>query len=159
MEMTTDRSVLSLKAFLLAPTCVPLACSTLFAVGASKPVGLFFITFIFGLMVSYLGTMALVASLWVVARVRPATRTVTACTGLILGVVGYLPAAYVMYSASGVDSGPPEGTFGGYLLRDWKDFPPYLFLGGGLVTALLYDFIARRTSRPAAADTAETQRP
>ena len=154
--MPADRPVISLKAFLLAPVFVPLVCSALFAMGNSKPLGLFLLCFIFGLMVSYLGTAALVVSLWFIAGIRPVTWTVTAGAGLLLGLTGYLPMAFVMYHSSGIDSGPPAGTFGGYLLRDWQDITPYLFLGGGLVTALLHDFIARRSHQPSPAATPAT---
>jgi hypothetical protein len=43
---------------------------------------------------------------------------------------------------SGVDSGPPQGSFGAYFLRQGFDPIDWAFPVGGLVTATVYWFLA-----------------
>jgi len=137
------------SAFLVAPWPVPLVSSALLALGTAgrQAVLLFFLCLAVGLVISYLGTAALVLALHFIAQVRPVTRIVSAVTGLFLAGTGYLPFVYVSWSSGGPDSGPPVESFGLYLLRNWSDPILGVFLGGGLVTALLYDTLARRQAR------------
>jgi len=107
----------------------------------------FFLCLAVGLVISYLGTAALVLALHFIAQVRPVTRLVSAVTGLILAGLGYLPFVYVSWSSGGPDSGPPVERFGLYLLRNWSDPILGVFLGSGLVAAFLYDTLARRQAR------------
>jgi 4-amino-4-deoxy-L-arabinose transferase-like glycosyltransferase len=108
---------------------------------------LFLFCFGAGLVVSFLGTAGLVACLWVIARARPVTKTLTILTGTALGILGCLCFTYINWHASGPDSGPPTETMLSYFLRNWND--PFLaaFVFGGFFTALIYDLIARRFSR------------
>lgn len=66
--------------------------------------------------------------------------------------LGYLPFIWMNWKSSGPDSGPPGETLLGYFLRNWKDPFGAVFLASGLITALLYDHLARslRRNRPAA---------
>ena len=107
----------------------------------------FFLCLAVGLVISYLGTAALVLALHFIAQVRPVTRLVSAVTGLILAGLGYLPFVYVSWSSGGPDSGPPVERFGLYLLRNWSDPILGVFLGGGLGAAFLYHTLARRQAR------------
>ena len=145
--MNSGRPVFSLKAYLLAPLPVPLVAGALFALGNSHPGSTFFLTFFFGLIVSGLGTTALVVSLWIIAKVRPVTKTLTTLTGIGLAAFGYLCVLYLNWSSSGPDSGPPVETFGAHLLRNWNDAFLYIFLAGGLVTSFLYAFLASADHR------------
>ena len=97
-----------------------------------------------GAVISYLGTTALVLCLWLIGLNRPVTKFISAITGTTLAAIGYLPFIWLNWSSSGPDSGPPIETFVAYSLRDWND--PFLgvFLAGGLITALLYDTLARK---------------
>ena len=146
---SSRRLPFSLRAFLVAPWPVPVACSLLLALGTSDrgPVPFFFLSLAVELVISYLGTAALVVTLHFVAQTRPVTRTVSAVTGLVLAGFAYLPFVYVTWHASGPDSGPPVESFPGYLLRNWAD--PFLgiFLAAGVVAALIYDILARRQAR------------
>lgn len=141
----------SWSAFLFAPWPVPLGCSALLALGSPgrQAVASFSLCLVFGLVVSYLGTAALVLTLHFVAQARPVTRFVSAFTGVFLAGLGYLPMSYLSWSSGGPDSGPPVESFPTYLLRNWNDPFLGLFLGGGLVAAILYDTLARRQARRA----------
>jgi len=139
----------SLSAFLLAPWPVPLAGSALLGLTSpgSQLGAFFFLCLAFGLVVSYLGTAALVVTLHFVAQARPVTRVASACTGLVLAGLGYLPLVFVTWSSGGPDSGPPVESLSTYLLRNWNDPILGFFLAGGLITAGLYDTLARRASK------------
>jgi hypothetical protein len=136
-------------AFLLAPWPVPLTCIALLSFGGQgRPsVVFFFLSLAVALVISYLGTAALVVSLHFVAQARPVTRTVSAVTGVLLAGLAYLPFLYLSWGASGPDSGPPTESFLWYLLRNWNDPVAGIFLAGGLVSALIYDTLARRHRR------------
>ncbi|MSU47179.1 MAG: hypothetical protein EXS42_08695 [Lacunisphaera sp.] len=103
-----------------------------------------------GAIIGYLGTAALAVALHFVAQARPVTRLVSAVTGTLLAGLGYLPFLWMNWKSSGPDSGPPEETFLGYFLRNWNDPFVIVFLAGGLITALLYDHLARRFNRATA---------
>jgi hypothetical protein len=45
-----------------------------------------------------------------------------------------------------VDSGPPEGTFLQYLARNGFQWDFWLMIGSGLITAVLYWFLAKKRS-------------
>jgi phosphatidylglycerophosphate synthase len=135
----------SLFAFLLAPWPAPLVCSVLLVLGSPghQPVAFFFLSLALELVVSYLGTAALVICLHFIAQARPITRLVSAVTGPVLAGIGYLPFVYISWHASGPDSGPPLESFPVYLLRNWNDPIFVIFLAAGLVAAVLYDTLAR----------------
>ncbi len=136
----------SLPAFLFAPWPVPLVCSALLAFRGDgrAAVAFFFICLAVSLIISYLGTAALVVCLHFVAQARPVTRAVSAVAGILLAALSYLPFLYLMWSSSGPDSGPPVDSFLSYLLRGWDDPFGLVFLAGGLVAAVTYDTLARR---------------
>jgi phosphatidylglycerophosphate synthase len=139
----------SLPAFLLAPWPVPLVCSALLAFGGDgrQPVLAFGLFLAVSLVISYLGTAALVVCLHFVAQARPVTRLVSAVSGILLAALGYLPFLYLSWSSSGPDSGPPVDSFPTYCLRNWDDPFGLVFLAGGLVAAVTYDTLARRRAR------------
>jgi hypothetical protein len=145
----SPRLPFSLRAFLLAPWPVPLACSLMLTLGTPGrgPVLFFFLSLAVELVVSYLGTAALVITLHFVAHARPVTRTVSAITGLVLAGFAYLPFVYINWHASGPDSGPPLDSFPRYLLRNLVDPFFGIFLAAGVVAALVYDILARRQAK------------
>lgn len=138
----------SLKALLIAPLPVPFLASACFAIDmeGGKPLPVFLIFSLLGLVVSGLGTFALALCLWLVGLVRPVTGTLSAIIGLALGAVGFLAFAWINWKSSGPDSGPPDETFAIFLQHEGTDFFAYVFLGGGLLTALLYHAIASRST-------------
>lgn len=140
----------SLPAFLIAPWPVPLVSSALMVIGRPdhKAVVLVFLLFLaLSLVISYLGTATLVICLWLLGKVRPVTKTLTALTGFVLAAAGCLAFLYVDWVSSGPDSGPPTDTFSSHLLRDWNDPFFGFFLAGGLIAALVYDILARRAKK------------
>ena len=147
--MQKYRIPFSRKALLLAPLPVPLAYSALLVLGMAtrSPSALFLMGLTIGLIIAYSGIIVLIATLWLIAKARPITKTVTGITGFVLAGTGYVPIAWQNYLASGIDSGPPSGTFGAYLLHDWNDPLFYAFLIGGLATALIYHSLAKPPAR------------
>jgi phosphatidylglycerophosphate synthase len=148
----SGRLPFSLPAFLVAPWPVPLVCSALLAFGGNgrQPAAFFAICLAVSVVISYLGTAALVVCLHFVAQARPVTRVVSAAAGVLLAALGYLPLLYLDWSSSGPDSGPPVDSFAANFLRNWDDPFALMFLAGGLVTALTYDTLARWRVRPPA---------
>lgn len=136
----------------MAPWPVPLGTSAILVMGSpGRDPSFGFLLFSgLGAVIGYLGTAALVVTLHFVARARPVTRLVSAVTGTLLAALGYLPFIWMNWKSSGPDSGPPIVGFFSYFLRNWNDPFLVVFLTGGLITALLYDLLARRFSRSAA---------
>jgi hypothetical protein len=144
MPDSPPRSGFSLKALLLAPWPVPLLASAVFALsmpGGNGP-AVFLIFSALGLVVSGLGTLALAATLWVVAQFRPVTKTLSAAIGFALAAAGYVAFAWVNWLSSGPDSGPPDQSFVSFLGNDGFGFFLGVFVFGGPLTALLYHAIA-----------------
>lgn len=136
----------SLKALLLAPLPVPFLASAVFVFGmeSGKPLPVFLIFSLLGLIVSGLGTLSLAFCLWLLGHLRPVTKSLSAALGLLLAAAGYLVFAWMNWKSSGPDSGPPDETFATFLRHDGTDFFLYIFLLGGLFTALLYHAIATK---------------
>jgi hypothetical protein len=69
-----------------------------------------------GSILSYGATLLLfLPCLFLVSRVTSVTAILTGLIGTVLGCIVYVPIAWQSYLASGVDSGPPTGTFQEYL--------------------------------------------
>jgi hypothetical protein len=136
----------SWKAFFLAPPAVPFVCSVAFVIlsGVDKhPIYGFLLCFAIGSIFSYGATLFLfLPCLFLLSRLTPLTARLTCVLGALLGGLALLPVDWLMYSSSGVDSGPPQGSFGAYLLHQGFDPIDWAFLVGGLVTATLYWFLA-----------------
>jgi membrane protein required for beta-lactamase induction len=136
--------------FLLAPLVVPLLCSAalvLLSPGQSPLTGFLFFLAI-GSAISYGATFCLLLpTLYLISRFTTPTFLLTSVAGAVLGMLAWLPVAWVSYCASGVDSGPPVESFAAYLLRQfpWPDF--WRMLVAGCVTAMLYRYLARRLSK------------
>jgi len=142
-------SLFDWRALLLAPAVVPAlgALALVIASPGSDPFSGFLFWFAIGSLVSYGATLVLLLpALHLLARF--ATPGVFACglLGSVLAIAIYLPLIGVMYQASGPDSGPPEGSFIDYLLRDLGDPLTLFFPAAGFITAALYRCIA--TCRP-----------
>jgi len=107
----------------------------------------FLVSLAVGLVISYLGTIALIFCLHFIAQARTVTRTVSTITGLILGGLAYLLLVYVDWHSSGPNSGPPLESFPRYLRHDLTDPFGVIFLAAGVTAALHYDILARRQAR------------
>src|SRR5882724_10185768 len=129
----------SWKALLLAPLAVPFVFSVAFVIlsGMSKhSISGFLVCFALGSILSYGATLFLfLPCLLLLSRLIPLTARLTCMLGTLLGGLALLPVDWVMYSTSGVDSGPPQGSFWAYFLRQGFDPIDWAFLVGGLVTA------------------------
>ncbi len=138
----------SWKALFLAPLPVPFIYSVAFVIlsGMGKhPIYEFLFCFVFGSVFSYGTTLFLfLPCLFLLSRLTPLTARLTCLLGTLLGGLTLLPVDWEMYVTSGVDSGPPQGSFGAYLLRQGFDPIDWAFLLGGLVTAMLYWFLTRQ---------------
>jgi hypothetical protein len=142
----------SWKAVALAPFAVPLAVAVagsamVAAEGHGSVPGAFLFFLAIGCLVSYGATACmLLPALAVASRFAALTALRAALLGALLGVAVYMPLAWIMWRASGDDSGPPSDTFVEHTLRDLADpwglaFALAMPLAG-LVTAALYWRIA-----------------
>lgn len=144
------------SALLLAPLVFPALASLLIALpdtGGNRLFA-FLLFFAIGSAVSYGATFGLLLPLLCLlpAARRGLTALQASGLGLLLGSVLCLPLGWVMWRASGPDSGPPEDGFFAYLIRSVDD-PLLLALPlGGLITTLLYQQLAARRTRRAASE-------
>jgi hypothetical protein len=137
-------------ALILAPLPVPIIYSVLLEManlGKSPILAILFFATL-GCVVSYGATLFLfLPCLFVVSRFIPLTGRLTCLTGTLLAAVVYLPVTWECYASSGVDSGPPEGTFIHYLRQYGFGWDFWAFLVAGLVTSMLYWFLANLASK------------
>ena len=137
----------SWKALLIAPAVIPLLASAAFVLLSpgqqNRPAG-FLILFAIGCAVSYGATLCLLLpALYLLSRFTTLTTVPVCLTGAALGWVVWLPAAWVSYCASGVNSGPPSITFFEFLLQQPTVMELALFAAAGGITAFLYQVISR----------------
>lgn len=101
-----------------------------------------------GTVLSYGITLFLfLPCLFVVSRFTPLTASLTGLLGTTFGLLVYAPIIWVSYRGSGDDSGPPQITFGEYLRQHAFEWDFWAFLVAGLITALLYWFLANQPAR------------
>ena len=133
------------KAMIVAPLPIPILFSATFGKEASRsPVLAFLFFLVFTSLFSYAVTLfLLLPTLFIVAWITPLTARAAGLAGAALGLMLYFPVAWIMYNSTGVDSGPPTGTFLQYLERDFFDWLLWLFLAAGSITAMLFWFLAR----------------
>ena len=135
---------------ILAPLPIPFIFSALLEISApgQSPILSFLFFFVVGGVVSYGATLfLLLPSLILISRLTPLTAHLTGLVGTVLGGVIWLPVLWLSYRTSGDNSGPPQGSFGEYLRRELLGQEIWMFLMAGLVTALLYWFLAGLSSR------------
>ena len=137
-------------ALILAPLIVPCGLSALFVlfVAGGNPFFGFLLFSAIGSVISYVTTVLLfLPCLCLLSRLMPLTGVKVSLTGAVLGLFVSIPVTWVEYGASGVDSGPPEGTFAAFFVGQLAE-PVYwvVYPLGGLITAGAYWLIAR-TSR------------
>jgi hypothetical protein len=140
----------SWKALILAPLPVPLGFGALLAFSApgKDPFGAFLFISALGSVVSFGITIFLfLPCLFVLSRFTPLTASLTGLLGAALGVLVYIPVIWQSYNESGDNSGPPQITFWEYLRRHAFDLDFWFLLVAGLVTAMLYWFLAKQPSR------------
>ncbi len=136
----------SWKAIVLSPLAVPFVYSAAFEIMApgKNPILAFLFLFVLGSIFS-LAVSILIAlpALFLISRFTPLTARITAVVGTVLAGVIYLPIVWQSYLASGDDSGPPQESFASYLRQHLFGTELWAFLVGGLVTAMLYWFLAK----------------
>jgi hypothetical protein len=139
----------SWRALLLAPWPALLAVSALLtpppAPGGSFAWGALLLLAAIGTPLAYAGTAMLAACLHLLSQRRSVGRATSCLGGFVLAGAIYLAVLGASWSSSGPDSGPPVESFLTYLLREATSPFAWLFLGPGVVTALLYDFLATRS--------------
>lgn len=97
---------------------------------------------------AYAGTVALAVCLHLLGKRLPVSRATSALFGLLLAAMELLPVLFLSWGSSGPDSGPPIESFPTYLVRQWDDPLSWVFVGAGLVTALVYDLFAAKRNPP-----------
>jgi hypothetical protein len=135
----------SWKALLLAPLPIPLLYSAALMILTSGKFAIlwFFFWSAVSSVFSYGTTVfLLLPCLFLISRLTPLTARLTCLMGTVLGGMAYLPVAWVMWTTSGVDSGPPPDSFVQNLWRQLFEGFFWAFIVGGLVTAMLYWFLA-----------------
>ena len=135
------------KALLLAPLPFPALCSLLFVATTSggNPLMGFLILFAIGAAIAYLATLGLLLpALALATRLTAMNAAKAAILGDALGLILFLPLEWIMWRASGADSGPPADTFLAHLLRDLGDPVMLIFPIGGITTAVLYWALSSR---------------
>jgi hypothetical protein len=73
------------------------------------------------------------------------TAWLTGLVGIILGNIAYILISWESYVTSGVDSGPPAGTFQNYLTQHLFEWDFWFIISAGLITALLYWFLSNQS--------------
>jgi hypothetical protein len=139
----------SWKALILAPLALPLLFTALltFSSPGKNPVTGFLFLLALGSLLSYGITIFLfLPALFVVSKFRPLTAKLTPLIGAVVGLLVYPPFIWQEYKASGVDSGPPEGTFGEYLRQHAFGSDFWALLLAGFATAMLYWFLSKQPS-------------
>ena len=147
----------SWKALILAPLPIPLIFAGLLEISAPgrNPFTAFLFFSALGGVLSYGITIFLfLPCLFMVSRFTPLTASLTGLLGSALGVLVYVAVFWQSYCASGDNSGPPQITFGEYLRQHGFALDFWALLVAGLVTAMLYWFLAgqppRRDDQPTA---------
>jgi hypothetical protein len=141
----------SWKALALAPLAIPMLYSAAFVFltpGRNRWMG-FLVFALLGAVITYGATVVLLLPcLWGFSRVVRLNAVRAGVVGAMLGLAIYVPNLWISWNASGVDSGPPTGTFAHYLQRNFISFELPVFVAAGLVTALLYWWLAGRRCAP-----------
>lgn len=155
VEVCWGRSIMnrtmkfSWKTLILAPLPIPLVFSALLEILAPVRGSIlsFLFFFVLGSVLSYGITIffSCPACFWYQNSLiwRFAWRV---SSELCLGASCTSPVSWEFYLASGVDSGPPQGTFGDYLRWHGFEWDFWVLLLAGLITALLYWYLVNQWS-------------
>lgn len=139
------------KALLIAPIAFPALCSLLIVLPTpgSNPLSAFVLLFAIGCVVSYGATLALLLPVLILFSLDTTRLTAARAValGAALGALLYLPLGWILWRASGPDSGPPEDAFTDYLVRSITDPLVLMMPLGGLITTLLYQALAAHRAR------------
>lgn len=142
----------SWNAIAVAPLVVPVLAGLIFAAAPGGSLaGNFLFFFVLTAVLSYgASLMVLFPCLYMVSQFTTLNVWRVAVIAAVLGVVVYAPVGWSSYQSSGPNSGPPTDGFLNYLARNGA-VEAALFVGGGLITALAYWFLARPRKAVAAA--------
>ena len=134
------------KGFIIAPLVFPFFFSLALITPESKSPVLGFVVFVaLAAIPSYAVTAFLfLPSLYLLSKFTTLRSYLVGLLGTVLGALVFFPFAWVSYRSSGPDSGPPVGTFLEFLSRSWGDAITWSFPIAGLVTAMVYWFLASR---------------
>jgi hypothetical protein len=103
---------------------------------SESPALLFLIMLVPGCVISYgTTTILFLPSMLLLSRLRPLTAVTVCVLGLALGFAAHLLTTWVLWGASGPDSGPPTESFFSFLLRWTVDPVTAIYPVAGLVTA------------------------
>ena len=139
----------SWKGLILAPLVIPFFYSIGFMalVSSGNLLGSFLIVFLAGCVFSYCTTVFLfLPCLFLASKLKPLTVQLTSFLGAVLGGAVSIPIAWLMFLSSGHNSGPPQGSFGVYLVQEVMNPVVLALPAGGWVTALVYWFLADQPS-------------
>ena len=139
----------SWKGVILAPLPLPLIFSfmlSFFSPGRS-PLFSFLFFFIIGAVISY-GTMLFIflPCLFLISIFKSLTASITCLVGIVLGFIVYILISWQSYISSGVDSGPPVGTFQNYLMHHLFEWDFWFIISAGLITALVYWYLSNHST-------------
>ena len=136
----------SWHALVWAPMFTPLVVAALFSVGVNSVkagVTAFVVLLVFGYGVSFASTAGLLLpALCVLSRFTRLAVWKSGLAGLLLSVIPYLAIAFLMWSSSGADSGPPDTPFRDFLLNDWNNFILWSCLAAGVITGVAFMLLA-----------------
>jgi len=133
------------KGLLLAPAAIPFIYAGVLSclLTGKHPAWAFLLFLGIGCCISYSATVfLLLPCLYVASRFFRPSLGLTCAVGTVLGILLYLPLVHLEWGASGNDSGPPDVSFGVYLLHDLLTGTVGLCAVAGLLTALLYGLFA-----------------
>ena len=137
----------SWRALVVAPAVIPFIVSTLMVIAnhGKSLLASFAFLFVLSSMISYSTTIfVFLPCLYLLSKLSTPRYSWVCLLGIVLGVAILLPVDWVCYQESGMDSGPPQGTFYEYLWRNWWDPVDWVFPVGGLITAMVYWFLVNR---------------
>lgn len=140
---------LSWRGLILAPLPIPLVFSVLFEISTPgrSPILSFLFFFVLGCVLSYGITIFIfLPCLFLVSKLTLLTALLTSLVGTVIGFLVYFPINWQLYLSSGVDSGPPEGTFGNYLWKHGFEWDFWALLLAGLVTSFLYWYLVNQST-------------
>jgi hypothetical protein len=147
------RMPFSWRALVLAPLAAPFVFAALLAFGSpgrNRLAGLVILTLIGGIVSYPVTIFMLLPCMFLLSRLTRLTAPLMAALGAVLAFAAYWPEEYVSWNSSGVDSGPPSDTYMHHMRHVIASGEMAWFLGAGVLTALLFWWLAGGARRPEA---------
>ena len=149
----TNRSPVPFRwaALTLSSLVVPAPFGLAGAGGAAHPVYAFVVCAFIGYVLALaIIAVLLLPALWILSWIVPVKGWLAALLGGVIAFALFLCWDYINWGASGVDSGPPDGTYAQWVAKNWSSWEPFCTVGVGIVSAVTYHFLATRKPRPVA---------